>query len=870
MSPRNFINPVLQAFNRVFEATPSALRPYKWAILGFYLVSTLFMGYGMTQKLKMDMTIDSWFDAGDPAKVALDSFRQEFGSDDGLYVIYKPKDGDVFSYQSLSLIHQLSEELKNPPAHLKYSDPVNLAHVDKITSLSNSRYQVVHGDDLISNKMITGAVPTDPAELENLRKIAATQETMVGALFSKDFQYGAFQVKTDFGAVPVEDTEVAEFDPLAEEDATEFDMSGDDTSGIIAPEKTEFKITDINEYVGFMDDYQVILGQEKYQDHFEFYSVGNPSMMAWAMKSTEEASILMGLMILVIMGLLWALLHSFSAVVWPIVMIIVNLCWVIGMVSWMGIEVTTLISLTAMLIITAGVADSVHVMSTYLLNRREDLDHEAAMTKTYRKTGIPILITSITTMSGMLALSITGMHQFVVFGILSAAGVGFAWFLTWTLLPSCLELWHPLAKVSVKKVEAKQSKLRWFLSAGWLQPLLGRIPDFVSPRPYPIAVLFLGILALFVYGTSIVKVDTNMVELTQEGSEMRVAYELVDEKMMGAQSMEVMLDLGSVDALKDPKVLAAIDTLEQRLTNQYSHYVTKTFSLNRIVKETNQTMNRDDKAFYKLPTDAQLTSQLIFLFTNANPEDRRLLVNDNMSKTHISIMLKNAGSFEYQEMFTGISADIDEVFAPLKTEYPDLKIAVTGSLAMMMKLSQNMAVAQQKSFTFVIIIISLLMILTLGSVQGGLISIIPNIIPAVVTFGLMGLLKIPLDGDTMVIAPVIIGLAVDDTIHFITHYRDALMEGKDINTAVKDTLKEVGQAITFTSLILGLGFAMLSFSTYGGLSKMGVFGSIGIFAALLCDLFLLPALIYIFKPTMGTQGQLTESLFAQKTEGEKS
>ncbi|MDX2471079.1 MAG: MMPL family transporter [SAR324 cluster bacterium] len=856
MSKGNFINPILQAFNGIFEATPSKLRPYKWAILGFYLVATAFMGYGMTINLKMDMTIDSWFEAGDPAKVALDNFRHEFGSDDGLYVIYKPKDGDVFSYKSLSLIHELSEELKNPPAHLKYNDPKNLAHIDKVTSLANSRYQMVRGDDLISNKMVSGSVPNDPAELESLRRIAATQATMVGALFSKDYQYGAFQVKTDFGAIPVNAPEQAAFDPMADEGADEFDLSGDALDGSIVDKKVDFKVTDISDYVGFMDDYQVILTQEKYKNQFEFYSVGNPSMMAWAMKSTEEAGYLMMLMMVVIIGLLWALLHSFSAVVWPLVMIIVNLCWVIGTVAWLGVEVTTLVSLTAMLMITAGVADSVHVMSTYLLNRRADLDHEAAMTKTYRKTGIPILITSITTMAGMLALSISGMHQFIVFGLMSAAGVGFAWFLTWTLLPSCLELWHPHSKVSAKAVEAKQSKLRWFISAGWIQPLLDKIPGMVSPRPYPIATMFLGLLALFVYGASIVKVDTNMVELTQEGSEMRVAYELVDEKMMGAQSMEVMLDLGSIDALKDPKVLAAIDQLEQRLTSQYSQYVTKTFSLARIVKETNQTMNQDNKAFYQLPTEAQLTSQLIFLFTNANPEDRRLLVNDNMSKTHISIMLKNAGSYEYQEMFTGISADIEEVFAPLKTDYPDLKIAVTGSLAMMMKLSQDMAVAQQKSFTFVIVIISLLMILTLGSVQGGLISIIPNVIPALVTFGLMGLLKVPLDGDTMVIAPVIIGLAVDDTIHFITHYRDSLMQGKDVETAVKDTLKEVGQAITFTSLILGLGFAMLSFSTYGGLSKMGVFGSIGIFAALICDLFLLPALIYIFKPTMGTQAQV--------------
>ncbi len=855
MKRSNLLNPILQKLTHMFEATPATLRPWRWVIIGFYLVSTIFMGYGMSEKLKMDITIESWFEKGDPAKVALDTFRQEFGSDDGLYVVYRPLDGDVFSYDSLKLIHELSDELLNPPSHLIFEDEVNLAHIKKVTSLTNSRYQVVKGDDLISNQMVVKEVPKSKEKLENLRAIATTQESMVGALFSNDYQYGAFQIKTDFGAIAIGEIEEQAFDPLAEDTNDEFDLTDDsffDVNLSYETEKIEFLKTEVTEYAGFMNDLKLILDQPKYKSQFEFYSVGNPPMMAWAMKSIEEAGILMIIMLLVIIGLLWTLLKSFSAVVWPIVMILVNLCWTIGVVSWAGIEVSTLISLTAMLMITVGVANSVHVMSTYLINRREGLDHKVSLTLTYRKTGIPILITSITTMAGMLALSTTGMNQFVTFGIMSAAGVGMAWFLNWTLLPVCMDLWHPFANKSAKDEHVPQGRLSWFVSSGWIQPLLNKIPGWVAPRPIPIAVIFILVLGIFVYGASIVKVDTNMVELTNEGSEMRVAYELVDDKMMGAQSMEVMLDLGKFDALNDPLVLAAIDQLEQRLTSDYNQYVTKTFSLARIVKETNKTMNQDDKDFYKLPTDPQLTSQLIFLFNNANPEDRRLLVNDSMSKTHISIMLKNAGSYEYKTMFSGISEDIEQIFAPLKTDYPDLKVVVTGSLAMMMKLSQDMAEAQQKSFTFVIVIISLLMILTLGSLQGGLISIIPNIIPAIVTFGLMGLLKVPLDGDTMVIAPVIIGLAVDDTIHFITHYRNALMEGKNYAAAIQDTLKEVGQAITFTSLILGLGFTILSFSDYGGLSKMGTFGSIGIFAALICDLFLLPALIYIFKPLMGT------------------
>jgi predicted RND superfamily exporter protein len=136
--------------------------------------------------------------------------------------------------------------------------------------------------------------------------------------------------------------------------------------------------------------------------------------------------------------------------------------------------------------------------------------------------------------------------------------------------------------------------------------------------------------------------------------------------------------------------------------------------------------------------------------------------------------------------------------------------------------------------------------------MGGL-SIIPNLIPATLIFGLLGILGVALDADTMIIAPVIIGIAVDDTIHFITHYRDEVLKDGDIVRSIRNTIHEVGQAIAFTSLVLGLGFLMLAFSSNTSFIKVGIFGSLAIFAALLSDLFLLPALILAFKPTFSAK-----------------
>jgi hypothetical protein len=251
-----------------------------------------------------------------------------------------------------------------------------------------------------------------------------------------------------------------------------------------------------------------------------------------------------------------------------------------------------------------------------------------------------------------------------------------------------------------------------------------------------------------------------------------------------------------------------------------------------------------------------MLSQTLFLFNNANPEDRRKLVSDDYRKSHISVQLYNSGSHEYIRIFGEMRADIDETVRQLKVTYPELKITITGGLALIMELSDYITWSQIKSLGLAILVISGVLIFVFGSTRAGLIAIIPNLIPATLTFGLLGLLGEPLDSDTMIIAPIIIGIAVDDTIHFITHYRGEVLIDGDIIRALRTTVKEVGQAIVFTSLILGLGFSIMGFSSHLGSSNMGKYGTLAIFMALICDLFLLPAAIMIFKPRFQKKSSL--------------
>jgi len=841
---------VLSRFNHFFEVAPQRFLSWRWSIITLFFTLSAFLIYGMITHFTMDMSLESWFQEDDPTKLSLDTFRQQFGSDDGIYLVYEAKDGDVFSEKSLDVLRALHEELDNARIGFESDGKTDLeqtsmlSRIDRVDSLYNARYQVAQGDTLISNKLIVGDYPHNAVERERRRQTALTQESFELSYFSKDFQYGGVILKTDFGVVPVVD-EVSENsnnkDLLSEDEFVVDDSFLVDTS--LESESVEFQDMQMDEYLNFMTELRTISGKSEYQ-HFNFYFTGNAAMMEFALNNMKQSANLLGLMVLAVVALLWFLFKSWSAVIWPVLVIACSAFWAIGFMSWLGVTLSSMVSLSFMLILAVGTADCVHVMSAYVLYRKEGLAHRPAMTSAYRKTGLPIFLTTITTMAGMSALMISDLPQIAIFGFNSALGVGVAFLFTIFLLPVLLDIWHPYNEG--KKHEHIDGR-----TSGWLQSSLNRLPGFVKPRANLIIFIYMSIFIAFIYGATQVKVDTNLAELTKEDSEIRVTYNIVDEYMMGGQNLEFMLNFGETDALKKPKVLQAIAEVQAYIEVTYPEFVVKTFSLADFVKDTNQVMHEGQENFNRIPEDERLVAQLLYLFDSANTRDRRSIVSDDYSQSHISIQLRNKGSYEYTNFFESVKVDLERHFSPLKQQYPGMELGVTGGLSLMMELIDHISWAQIKSFGFALMIITILMVVSLSSLQAGLISMVPNLLPAFFTFGVMGLLGIPLDTDTLIIAPLIIGIAVDDTIHFIAHYRDAWFELGDVDAALQSTIKEVGQAVTFTTLVLAIGFSMLAFSDYLGLAKTGIFGSLAIVVALSSDLLLLPALIQRIKPDLG-------------------
>lgn len=909
---------ILIALSDAFAQAPNRVLRYKAFILTGLIVISALMVWGIYTRTELDMTTDSFLDQEDPSMLALNEYRRQFGSDDSVFLVYRAKDGDVFSRESLLAIQQLTDDLRywqqlNPA---DYPESINgialdfdeLNHVRRVQSIANIRYQENQGDTLLSNRLVPQQIPESAEELAAIKSRAMEQEDYLLAFYSADARYAAVMIQTDFGAQPIADYEPAvnaadvvlddsfvDFDAFS--DADSFDLEFDENAEI---QEVSFEPVDMLGYTNFHIITRALY--EKYSDQFEFFPVGNPPMMEFMMDTLNQMMTLGIVMVLIFTLLLYILFRSFSAVLWPMTTIAASMAWTWGITVWLGVTISQMISLTVLLVFAVGIADCVHVMSAYFSYRRQGEDHYDALSHSYGKTGLAIMVTTVTTMAGVLALTTSDLLPIQVFGLMSAFGVVMAFFFTIVLLPILLDIWHPGAPEAQDASLADRIGKRWnnlyigkktglavvyfiavyallglwvgtyitvislmtYIVVNWQLQILSYVPYIVARRPWVVLGLFASLFVVCAYGMSLIRIDSNMTELTKEGSSIRVAYETVDENMAGAMSMVIMVDTHTTDGLYNPRLMQAIDELQNRIETRYADQVTRSNSLANIVKDTYQIMSDDDPAYYRVPDDEQMISQLLYLFNSANPEDRRALVSDDYSRSHISLNIYNAGSYQYQLFFDEISVEIDEVFAGLEQEFPELEVYLTGSMALLMRMADEVANSQYSSFVFAIGVISIIMVVTLGSLQGGLMAMIPNVIPALLGFGMMGLLGIALDTDTLLIAPLIIGIAVDDTIHFMTHYRVELIRTGSISESLITTIRDVGQAVMFTTMVLGLGFALLSFSDYLGMAKMGFFGSAAIFVALLCDLFLIPAMIMIFKPTFGVKDADTRITFMEK------
>ena len=818
---------MIQRLNLFFEVLPERLHPWRWWVLLLYVILMSFLAAGIP-RFAFSWANDDMFGKDDPVQISLDRIKDLFGGTVTLGMVYKPVDGELFSARSLGALKNIHDVLDAESARGE-NDPENsLRFLTEVESLINTSFTEVDRDSIRFRDFIGDELPQNAEQSRLLREQALDEPEYPRVLLSDNMEYGMLVLRTNLDAVPLVDNEL---DAL--EGFDENELEGQDE------QEPQFVENGLVDYADFEKQVWRLLSEERFSKDLVFM---HPGWGAFYQNDVWAVEYQRALLISLIVSLLltWLLLGSLRAVIWPILIFVSSIVGVLGLAGWTAWPIDLSLYIAFGLVSVAAIADVVHVLSGYLFFHQQGKQHSEVMRSVFSKTALACLLTSITTAIGVFSLFFIKLRVIQTMGLLSGIGVMFAFLLTIFLLPVLLNWFPPRPPKSNEK-----PKVTLLLRV--VKHLLNGIERVSTEYPKGVIVLFAAAGLLLILGIARIEIDTVFSEYYPPESPVRKTINLIDEQFLGTGNMEILLETETEGVFRDPDVLLALEEIKQWIETSYPKLVTHNWTLNNQLKQTHRKLNENREEYYTVPDNPQLVSQLLVLIEGGDYENLERLVSLDYANARMSISLKTIGSKKSVELLKVVQPGIEKILLPLKERYPELKVTLTGGVGAWARVFDAISWSQIQSFGLAFLIISLIMFGIFGSVKLGLVAILPNTFPMLTVFGLMGWLDFNLDITTLMTAPIIIGIAVDDTIHFITHYRLSLLKGASISEAIHATLHEVGQAIIFTTLILMSIFLFFIPVSHVGVSRFSILAVIAVFSALLADLFLLPALCRVLR-----------------------
>ncbi|MFA0629849.1 RND family transporter [Vibrio sp. 10N.222.49.A3] len=568
----------------------------------------------------------------------------------------------------------------------------------------------------------------------------------------------------------------------------------------------------------------------KYQADYpsvEFHKAGIIAMNnAFMMSAQEDSSTLVPLMLLVVLVFLTFMLRSFFSVVATLVVIISSIVATMGLSGWAGMFLSTATVNVPTLVLTLAVADCVHVIVTMRQAMQRGTEKAQAIQYSIKLNAMPILITSVTTAIGFLMMNMSDSPVLRDFGNLSALGVLIACFLSVTMLPALLKL------LPVKRLSANPK-------AADKVTFMDKLGDFVVANRkalLPVSTLVIvGAAALIPLN----KVNDESVKYFDTSSEFRQAADFMEQTVSGMTTISIAVKTNESQAIADPVFLQAIGDFTEwlRVQPETDHVAT----LSDVYMRLNKNMHGDDDSYYQLPLNRELAAQYLLLYEMSLPYGLDLNNQINVDKSSIKMVLTvdNLGSVELVELE-------ERIYSWFAANAPQYEVVASSPSLMFAHIGETNMASMLSTLPITLVLISGLMIFALRSVRLGVISLVPNIAPAIIGFGLWALISGEINLGLSVVVTLTLGIVVDDAVHFLSKYQRARMEGKSAEEAVRYAFHTVGRALWITTVVLVAGFSVLAMSSFRLNSDMGLLSAIVIFIALVVDFILLPSLLMIF------------------------
>ena len=600
-------------------------------------------------------------------------------------------------------------------------------------------------------------------------------------------------------------------------------ISADGTTTMIVARITP-KASTVPGAVKILNDLVTKYIEEEEESGYTFHLAGGPILnMTFASLGQHDALVFTPIILLIVMVLLFIIFRSASGVFLSLSIVIFTFIIVLAMQVLFGFKLNNFTANIPVFIVAIGIADAMHIFWIYLLGRKKGLENEEAIHYTLEKNIVPIFFTSMTTAVGFASLGISDITPIKTLGIATANAALIAFVLSILFVPAMLIILNP----KVKKVQSTSNRHDSFNFAS-------KYASFIVHQHKRILVGSLLLCLFLGMGITHLTVDSNTVRYFTEDVPFRQTVHFIEDKLTGPMSYEIVIDSQKKDGIKNPNFMKKVERFEEAFKKKFPD-VRHTSSLLDIVKKFSEVIEGKKE----IPKTQELIAQYLLLYSFSLPQGME--INDKM---------------DIDEQLLRLTASVNIVDTSLdlemikwvetwwdKTEYT---AKVNGQTAMFAHMQHDVTSTLIQSILLAITLVSLMMLFIFKSLKMIPLFIIPNVLPIILVMGVMGWLGISIDIGVAISGAIIIGVAVDDTIHFLIKYKEAREKGYDFHSAMIYVMQHAGVSIIFTTIILSIAFMIFSFSQFNPNVHFGIVTSIALVLAVIVDLLLLPAMLSLY------------------------
>ncbi len=661
-------------------------------------------------------------------------------------------------------------------------DSWQIPYSSRVDSITNFQHTEVEEDDLIVEDLVQNAEDLSDEDLRRIRKIALDEPLLIKRLISNTGHVTGINVN------------------------------------VLLPGKSHEEVTEVARFVRKMaDDFR-----QKHPDTDIYLTGVIMSDNAFGEASQKDMSTLYPLMFFVLIVLVGLTLRTFFGTFATLLIVLFSVATGMGLAGWLGFSINPASVNAPILIFTLAVADSVHILASMFHQMHQGMHKREAITESIRINLQPVFLTSITTAIGFLSMNFSDAPPFRDLGNIVALGVTAAFVYSVTFLPAMM------AVLPLRSKPAKRADCCSF----------NRLADFVIKKRKPVFLGTIIVIVLLTGGILHIEFNDNFVQYFDNSFAFRRATDFVIENLRGWDVIEYSLESGETGGINDPEYLATVE----KFANWYRKQP-KVIHVNTVtdtIKRLNKNMHGNDESYYRIPEQRELAAQYLLLYEMSLPFGLNLnnMINVDKSATRMIVSFRDMSTTDLHKM--------DEKSQQwLKENAPEKMFTYGSGLSIIWAHITSRNIKSMLGAVFwALLLISGILMLAFRSFKMGLVSLIPNLMPAFMAFGLWGMIKGDVGLGLSVVVAMTIGIVVDDTVHFMSKYLRARREhNMEPSDAIRYSLNTVGTAMLITTVALVAGFLVLIFSHYRMSSDMGLMSAMAISLALALDFLFLPALL---------------------------